>query len=124
MSQDVRQDVYRAAMNAARVELNEILGQVEQLRLQKDRVEKVMEALKPMLRGDELVAVSAQQAAPSASNPEQQATGSSTDPVQPEVAKSQYQFLKVAEAMSAQIAPSPDPWSKVFQRPATSTHGF
>lgn len=60
MSEDVRQDVYRAALDAANGELNEILGKFEQLRLQKERIEKVVEVLRPLAGVDGPFAVSAQ----------------------------------------------------------------
>ena len=47
----MRQEVYRVAFDEARAELNEILGKFEQLRLRKDRVEKLVEALKPLITG-------------------------------------------------------------------------
>jgi hypothetical protein len=40
---------YRAAFLAANEELNEVFRQVEQLRLRQDRVENVLEALRPLL---------------------------------------------------------------------------
>jgi hypothetical protein len=45
----MRQEVYRVAYDEANAELSEILGRFEQLRLRKDRVEKVVEALKPLV---------------------------------------------------------------------------
>lgn len=47
----MRQEVYRVAFDEARAELNEVLGKFEQLRLRKDRVEKLVEALKPLISG-------------------------------------------------------------------------
>jgi hypothetical protein len=40
---------YHAAFHAANEELNELYRRVELLRMRKDRVEKVLEALKPLL---------------------------------------------------------------------------
>ena len=40
---------YRAAFLTASAELNEVFREVEQLHIRKDRVEKVLEALKPLL---------------------------------------------------------------------------
>jgi hypothetical protein len=61
----MRQDVYRVAYDEANAELNEILGRFEQLKLRKDRIEKVVEVLKP------LVGIEAQVAAEeSAAQPE------------------------------------------------------
>jgi hypothetical protein len=45
----MRQEVYRVAFDEASAELSEILGRFEQLRLRKDRVEKVVEALQPLV---------------------------------------------------------------------------
>ena len=48
----MRQEVYRVAYDEAKSELGEILGKFEALRLRKDRIEKVVEALKPLLGAD------------------------------------------------------------------------
>jgi len=45
----MRQEVYRVAYDEASAELSEILGKYEQLRLRKDRIEKVVDALKPLV---------------------------------------------------------------------------
>ena len=45
----MRQEVYRVAYDEATAELSEILSKFEQLRLRKDRIEKVVEALKPLI---------------------------------------------------------------------------
>ena len=45
----MRQDVYRVAYDEAISELSDIINKYEQLRLQKERVEKVVEVLKPLL---------------------------------------------------------------------------
>lgn len=45
----MRQDVYRVAYDEAISELGEILKSFEQLRLRKERVEKAMEVLKPLV---------------------------------------------------------------------------
>jgi len=44
----MKQEVYRFAFDEANSELNQILGEFEQLRQRKDRIEKVVEALKPL----------------------------------------------------------------------------
>lgn len=49
----MRQEVYRVAYDEAYAELTEILGKFEQLRNRKDKIEKVVEALKPLLSGSE-----------------------------------------------------------------------
>jgi hypothetical protein len=50
----MRQEVYRVAFDEASAELSEILARFEQLRLRKDRIEKVVEALKPLVFSDEV----------------------------------------------------------------------
>lgn len=45
----MRQDVYRVAYDEAITELSEILNKFEQLRLRKERIEKAMDVLKPLL---------------------------------------------------------------------------
>jgi hypothetical protein len=42
-------NAYRAAYHTASAELNEVFREVEQLRIRKERVEKVLEALQPLL---------------------------------------------------------------------------
>lgn len=49
----MRQDVYRVAFDQANAELNEILSKFEQLRARKERIEKVVDVLKPLV-GSEL----------------------------------------------------------------------
>lgn len=43
----MKQEVYRFAFEEANSELKEISGEFEQLRVRKERIEKVLEALKP-----------------------------------------------------------------------------
>ncbi len=50
----MRQEVYRVAYDEAHAELTEILGKFEQLRTRKDKIEKVVEALKPLLSTSDL----------------------------------------------------------------------
>jgi hypothetical protein len=52
-------EVYRVAFDEASAELNEILVKFEQLRTRKDRLEKVVEALKPLLATGEVQAPAA-----------------------------------------------------------------
>ena len=51
----MRQEVYRVAFDEASAELSEILSKFEQLRLRKDRIEKVVDALKPLVASESLV---------------------------------------------------------------------
>jgi hypothetical protein len=86
-------DVYRVAFDSANSELNQILGAFEELRARKERIEKVVMALKPLLGMEEASAAAAQNStetpADSDSQPEEQATyqyqptnGNSPDPFQ------------------------------------------
>lgn len=50
----MRQEVYRVAFDEASGELSDILAKFEQLRLRKDRLEKVIEALKPLVLPNDL----------------------------------------------------------------------
>jgi hypothetical protein len=49
-------DVYRTAFDSANSELNDILGAFEELRARKERIEKVVMALKPLLGAEEAAA--------------------------------------------------------------------
>jgi len=44
----MNKEIYRFAFDEANSELAQIVGEFEQLRLRKERVEKVVEALKPL----------------------------------------------------------------------------
>lgn len=55
----MKEEVYRFAFDEANSELAQIVGEFEQLRMRKDRIEKVVEALKP-LAGNELQAAPAE----------------------------------------------------------------
>ena len=122
MNQEDRKNVYRAALDEAHVELNEILGRVEELRLRKDRVEKVMEALKPMMAGDEQAATPAPQALSSA--PEQRASAMSAGPMQEGENPPQYHFMKAADSMPVRLQPAPNAWAIQPQRPLRTAGGF
>jgi hypothetical protein len=56
----MRQEVYRVAFDEASAELSEILGKFELLRIRKDRIEKVVEALKPLVVANETLASGAE----------------------------------------------------------------
>ncbi|HWT65160.1 MAG TPA: hypothetical protein VN151_03530 [Terracidiphilus sp.] len=45
----MRHEVYRVAYDEASAELSEILSKFDQLRLRKERIEKLVEALKPLM---------------------------------------------------------------------------
>ena len=96
----MRQEVYRVAFDEAKAELADLLGRFEQLRQRKDRIEKVVEALKPLMGAEgaatpERVAVVTERQASYALPPEpsqpapepvpqavQQGTEESSDPFQ------------------------------------------
>jgi len=52
-------EVYRVAFDSANNELTDILGAFEELRARKDRIEKVVLALKPLLGAEEAAAAAA-----------------------------------------------------------------
>jgi hypothetical protein len=92
----MRQEVYRVAFDEANAELSEILGKFELLRLRKDRIEKVVEALKPLVASSETTASVLERASSShdrqaemssshtpAETVQQPATGPIPYPVQP-----------------------------------------
>ncbi|HWT65159.1 MAG TPA: hypothetical protein VN151_03525 [Terracidiphilus sp.] len=48
----MKEEVYRFAFDEANAELTQIMNEFEQLRQRKDRIEKVVEALKPLAAGE------------------------------------------------------------------------
>src|SRR5581483_7926054 len=101
----MRQEVYRVAYDEASAELSEILGRFEQLKLRKDRVERVVEALKPLIQGME-----------AASGSERAATVVERQPAPVEVPASR------GSAEPAQTsAPSPIPYP--VQQPTSDPFG-
>jgi hypothetical protein len=58
----MRQDVYRVALDEASSELNDILARFDQLRRRKDRLEKIVEALKPLVASNDQRSVAAVEA--------------------------------------------------------------
>jgi hypothetical protein len=52
-------EVYRVAFDSASTELKDILGAFEDLRARKERIEKVVMALKPLLGAEEAAAAAA-----------------------------------------------------------------
>jgi hypothetical protein len=89
----MRQEVYRVAFDEANAELSEILGKFELLKLRKDRIEKVVEALKPLVATNETTA-----------SVLERASGSTERQVRPESPSSH------APADAPQPAPSPIPY--------------
>ena len=84
-------DVYRVAFDSANSELNQILVSFEELKARKERIEKVVSALKPLLGATEesSAAYDPASSSPDSGQPEEiptyqyQATnGSSVDPFQ------------------------------------------
>lgn len=72
-------EVYRVAFDSANSELNDILTAFEDLRARKERIEKVVLALKPLLGAEEAAAAAA--AVQSASDAANEATQSSSEDV-------------------------------------------
>lgn len=70
-------EVYRVAFDSANHELSDILGAFEELRARKERIEKVVNALKPLLGAEEAAAAAA--AMQSASEAAEQASHSSEE---------------------------------------------
>ena len=70
-------EVYRVAFDSANSELNDILTAFEDLRARKERIEKVVLALKPLLGAEEAAAAAA--AVQSATDAADQATQSSEE---------------------------------------------
>jgi hypothetical protein len=91
---------YRAAFQTASAELNEVFREVERLCLRKEKVEKVLDALKPLLDSPRL-SIERELAAPSLAS----------EPVQPEeeFAPEAAQTEEVAAASARYEAPGPDP---------------
>lgn len=52
-------EVYRVAFDSANMELTDIVGAFEELRARKERIEKVVLALKPLLGAEEAAAAAA-----------------------------------------------------------------
>lgn len=71
-------EVYRVAFDSANSELKDILVAFEDLRARKERIEKVVMALKPLLGAEEAAAAAA--AMQSASDAANEATQSSEEP--------------------------------------------
>ena len=70
-------EVYRVAFESANHELSEIVGAFEELRARKERIEKVVLALKPLLGAEEAAAAAA--AMQSATEAAEHATQGSDD---------------------------------------------
>ncbi len=84
----MRQEVYRVAFDEASAELSEILSKFEQLRLRKDRIEKVVDALKPLVASESLAPSAERIAAPVERQPGEPLSHSPNDPSQAVNAKS------------------------------------
>ena len=90
----MRQDVYRVAYDQANAELGEILSKFEQLRARKERIEKVVDVLKPLV-GSEMP-----------SSPGESLAGFAQPEAQAFPAMEPQQMVAVPEPMSA---PAPGP---------------
>jgi hypothetical protein len=116
MSEDVRQGVYRAALDAANVELSEIVVEFEKLRRYKALIGNVVESLKTVLGGEGLVAGSAQQAPNISSDRMRERVVTFPEPIQQGENPSQYPtYLIKAER---------DEWSSLSLRPPGNTGSY
>jgi len=95
-------EVYRVAFDSANLELKDIVGAFEELRARKERIEKVVLALKPLLGAEEAAAAAA--AMQSASDAANEATQSSD-----EMPTYQYQGTN---GSSGNNGSSPDPFAR------------
>jgi hypothetical protein len=100
----MRQEVYRVAFDEARAELNEILGKFEQLRLRKDRIEQLVEALKPLVTGYD-IPVSPSTSADRAASSEQAVPLPAPEPVAAAASPIPYPVKQAIE-------PANDPFSR------------
>lgn len=92
-------EVYRVAFDSANLELKDIVGAFEELRARKERIEKVVLALKPLLGAEEAAAATA--AMQSASDAANEATQASD-----EMPTYQYQ------GTNGSSGPSADPFAR------------
>lgn len=57
MNEQIHDQAYLAALDASRTELGELLANLEQLQIRRERIENAIEALKPLVEsGEQLVA--------------------------------------------------------------------
>jgi hypothetical protein len=101
----MRQEVYRVAFDEARAELNEILGKFEQLRLRKDRIEQLVEALKPLATGYDIPVSPASTSADRAASSEQAVPVPVPEPVAAAASPIPYPVKQAIE-------PANDPFSR------------
>lgn len=116
MTQEMHQAAYRGAFDSASVELSEILTQFEQLRLRKEQIEKMVDALKPLVQGADQVSAPASPAADTASSPEQQGAYTSAESNQHSDGPTEYHFMKVAESAPSRFQPAASAWPSAIQR--------
>ncbi|HZB89153.1 MAG TPA: hypothetical protein VE291_10875 [Terracidiphilus sp.] len=97
----MRQEVYRVAFDEASAELSEILTRFELMRLRKDRLEKVVEALKPLI-------AAAAEAAPPMPSPSVERAPAPVMPV-PSLVPAPAAAPPVFEYAAAAVAPQAPP---------------
>lgn len=112
MSQDMFETAYRNAFETANAELNEIVSQFDQLRMRKERIEKMVEVLKPLLLEE---AQSAAQASP-APAVEQQAAAPAPEAARHDDGPSDYHFLKIGESAATRYQPAASGWPSILPR--------
>jgi hypothetical protein len=115
----MRQEVYRVAFDEASAELSEILSKFEQLKLRKDRMEKVVEALKPLVAAEapayssERPSHVAEQVSHAAPEPVQPTPSPIPYPVQPPASQANDPFGR-RETSSSNAAKDVSEYSRLF----------
>ncbi len=112
----MRQEAYQFAYEEASAELGDILGEYEQLRLQKERLEQVVAALRPFLGMEAEPTASDQQIAFLRPEPVQQLPEPVAFPIQLVAEPSLMPIEFASEPLPAPIEfasePSPDPFQR------------
>lgn len=109
------QAAYRNAFDSASAELSEIVSQFDQLRMRKERIEKMVEALKPLMQEAAQVSAQAAQPAAQSSAPEKESHSSSPEQPRQDEGPSDYHFLKIGES-AQRFQPAATGWPSILPR--------
>ncbi len=112
MSQEMFEAAYRNAFETANAELNEIVVQFDQLRMRKDRIEKMVEALKPLMQEAAQAAPAMTESAPAV----EQSAAPSPEPARQDEGPSDYHFLKIGESAATRYQPAASGWPSILPR--------
>lgn len=110
MSQEMFESAYRNALESASAELNDIVGQFDQLRMRKERIEKMVEVLKPLLVEE------GQSAAQPVPVMEQQGSAPAPEAARQDEGPSDYHFLKIGESAATRYQPAASGWPSILPR--------